>query len=177
MTKKTEEAKPDIPRSPDLSGFSDVTPSKGNGWLQAKEGVWVLGKLLGRFQMKAQDDDKPRGYYQIGVRAHSDGAIIVAGKGDEAHDVTLERGMTINVDERKALEDLADFANTDGVYEVYMQFGAIQKLGGKRTFWPCNIKIKTLRQPTHNVVRTAFNSPPQTEENPYSEADYEDLPF
>lgn len=172
-------SKEDIELEQMLDGFKDVQPDKADGWFQPAAGAFILGRLLGRFVMasRAGSKRKPRAFYQIKVKQagapkspkNPNGDVyMVSGKGDDAETLPVQRGNTIAMDERKALEILAGYADSDGVFDVFVR--TVEKIdvaGGEQTFWRCEVRMKQLRAPSHPIRSTSPSSADADDEIPF----------
>lgn len=149
--KNEESTEPQVPQAydkpPDLSDFQDVTAARADGWFQPEPGAWLMGRLLGRYEMNQLDaNGKKRAFYQIRVTQCS--AKMIAGKGDDAKEVPIAKGHIVAFDERKSLEVLRPYADSDGVYDTFVQSVSKEPIKGtNRTFWRFETKTKTLRPP------------------------------
>lgn len=99
-----------------------------DGWAKKEKGNVIQGRLLGRFTM-----GEDRSFYQIKLDKPTK---AIAGRGDETQEVTLEAGKLVNVDESKAMEDLRKYAESGGVYDVWIMYGDKQKTPDGGSFWP-----------------------------------------
>ncbi len=157
-SKKTpEKTREEIELEQEIEGFKDVSPDRADGWFQPAPGAYILGRLLGRFVM-AGNRRKPRAFYQVKVKQAgapktkdnpSGQVFMVSGKGEESTVLPVLRGSTLALDERKALEVLSTYAESDGVFDVYIKMlEKVDLAGGEQTFWRCEIRAKALRPPT-----------------------------
>lgn len=172
--KKPEaEAEAAIPVMALPEGFEVVTPvDSGNRcWLEKAPGVTVIGQLLGRFERKGTDKDKTSFYYQVkitGFAKDKDGSVIpikaVKGNGKDKETIVLIVGDVVNIDEISAISDLQKYADSDGVYSVFLQF--IDKVGiqGGRSFWRVNVGAKTLKTPSMPLSKFVDGSGTQTDD-------------
>jgi hypothetical protein len=178
--------KPDIGKSreeieleQELEGFRDLAPDRADGWMQPAAGAYVLGRLLGRFVMAKAGRKKQRAFYQVKVKKcgapktkdNPAGEIyMVSGKGDDSTTLPVQKGVTLAIDERKAIESLAPYAESDGVFDVFIQMiEKIEVAGGEQTFWRCNVRTKQLKAPSH-PVRASSNARAASDED-------DDIPF
>jgi hypothetical protein len=129
-------------KPPELGDYQDVTAERADGWFQPQPGAWLLGRLLGRFEM----NDGERAFYQVKVQSAS--AQMMTGKGDDARSVKVEKGNVVAVDERKALEILRPYAESDGIYSVLIQSVSKDEIKGGKSFWRFVTKCKALKPPT-----------------------------
>jgi hypothetical protein len=166
----------DIELEQALEGFRDVAPDKADGWFQPAPGAYVLGRLLGRFTMTG-GRKKPRAFYQIRVKQcgapktsqNPNGDVfMVSGKGDDATTLPIQKGATLAMDERKAFEILAGYADSDGVFDVFVRF--IEKVdvaGGEQTFWRCEIRTKQLKAPKHPIRASSARASDDDDDIPF----------
>lgn len=127
-------------------GFDiDAELVRGDGWATKGEGYIIQGRLKGRQEFRG-GDGKMRAFYSI-VLARKCHAVI--GKGDEAEPGILEPGQIVNVDDSAALGQLESRAKDGGVYDVWIRYGAKEKLQGKpgQTFWPAEVKLRMVKSP------------------------------
>ncbi len=152
-----------------------VGRAKGDGWLKKVPGVVIIGRLQGRYEMKGQqnDDGSYRVFYQVQLQAGSgvfgkDGkpastTVPASAKNpetDEKMEVELSEGQVVNIDEHKALEDLADYCGNGGIYDVYIRYVSQDPIPGKgkKTFWQVDgphlrtIKAGTVRHVQRSAV-------------------------
>lgn len=134
------------------SGFTEQVAStdRAAGWVIKREGVIVQGRLLGRQEMRSQD----RAFYRIEL--HRDVECTV-GKGEDAKEVTCVIGEIVNVDESTALEDLEPRTRDGGIYDVWIRYGkqAESNRKGQKGFWPADIRLKVIEEPTRDAQRRA----------------------
>ncbi len=155
----TVNSQPDIGGDSSLpTGFNAVTPQgEGNrAWFKCEVGAVCQGRLIGRFQRK----DSKGAYYQIKL---SQTCKAVQGKGDASKTIELEPGDIINVDERSAISSLQPYADSDGIFDVYIQALEKIKLDGGKTFWRMNAGEKQLKAPTHPITHYK-QDPSQTDD-------------
>ncbi len=113
------------------SGFDiSVGRAQGDGWFVKAENAILHGRLLGRYELGSGDDE--RFFYQVKL---SHGCKATTGKGADAKEIDLKEGQIVNIGEHKALEDLKKYADNGGVYDVFIKYGALQKIPSG-TFWP-----------------------------------------
>lgn len=139
------DATPEASAAAPPAGFDiNVSRSKGDGWMVKEKGNTTMGRLLGRFEFEG-DDNKVRAFYQ--VKTHMETKCIV-GTGDDAEEKNLPAGSVVNIDESKALEDLANRSVDGGVYDVWLQYGEKEKgKRGRSGFWPATVKLKMVKPP------------------------------
>jgi hypothetical protein len=170
------------------SGFDTrVGRERGDGWLAKSAGQVVTGRLLGRHVMKGQvnDDGTFRTFYQIKIgkessfldssnKIHPGVKAIFQDEDKEKHEVILIEGQILNVDEHKALEELAPYTRDGGVYDVWFKYLSEDKLTrGRRnaTFW-------RLKGPFLKTLRPAKYAPRPAESNRATpEIGEDDIPF
>lgn len=120
-------------------GFVSVTPEREAGWFKAQEGLIVQGELMGRFKMQDKDGTL-RYYYQMRM-GHSVMASVRSDDGKKFIDGQVPEGALLNIDEKKALEDLEELAaDSTKRWAIWLMVGAKQSLDGGRTFWPMTVK-------------------------------------
>lgn len=127
-------------------GFDiDAELVRGDGWAIKGEGYVIQGRLKGRQEFRG-GDGKMRAFYSI-ILARKCHAVI--GKGDDAEPGILEPGQIVNVDDSAALGQLESRAKDGGVYDVWIRYGAKEKLQGKpgQTFWPAEVKLRMVKPP------------------------------
>jgi hypothetical protein len=158
----SNKSKEDIELEQALEGFKDLAPDRADGFFQPAPGAFILGRLLGRSIIIKQGRKKQRAIYQIKVKTagapktpqNPNGeAYMVSGKGDDSVTLPIQRGITLAMDERKALEILAPYAESnDGVFDVFIR--SVEKVdiaGGEQTFWRFEIRTKQLKAPSHPI--------------------------
>lgn len=158
----TGKSKEDIELEQALEGFKDLAPDRADGFFQPAPGAFILGRLLGRSIINKPGRKKQRAIYQIKVKTagapktpqNPNGeAYMVAGKGDDSVTLPIQRGVTLAMDERKALEILAPYAESnDGVFDVFVR--SVEKVdiaNGEQTFWRFEIRTKQLKAPSHPI--------------------------
>lgn len=149
---KPEETKEDNQNSGPVipSGFKSVTAESGVPWLQKEEGLVITGRLLGRFIRRS---DRGGAFYQVRLaQGPLPGQTGSKRKGD-LKAVEVPAGKTIAFDEMKALEDLACYADSDGVYDVWIHLKGKVDLPNGNTFWDTDIHVKQLQPPSHPIVK------------------------
>lgn len=122
-----------------------VATRQADGWWATAKGRIVCGRLLGRQEMKRRATNKKGAYYVIELyhKAHA-----VQGRGDEAETVVLDKGKIINVGERTQLEGLRIYADSDGVYDVWIKALGKQDIADGQTMWDFETNIKTIKSPS-----------------------------
>lgn len=160
--KPESKSKDDIELEGMLEGFKDLAPDRADGFFQPAPGAFILGRLLGRSIINKPGRKRQRAIYQIKVKQagapktkeNPNGeAYMVSGKGDDSVTLPIQRGVTLAMDERKALEILAPYAESnDGVFDVFIR--SVEKVeiaNGEQTFWRFEIRTKQLKAPSHPI--------------------------
>jgi hypothetical protein len=165
----------------ELEGFVDLQPDRADGWLQPSPGAFILGRLLGRFEMQKVGKKKARAFYQVKVKRagapksdkNPNGEVfMVSGKGDESTTAPVTKGMILAIDERKALEQLVPYAHAvqfdNGVFDVYiLHLEKIDIAGGENQFWRMNVRTKQLKAPTSPLRIKARDASDEDGEIPF----------
>lgn len=142
------------------AGFTPVTSTDARGWWRPEPGVPIMGRLIGRFTMS-----NGRAFYQVKIAAEVENVSIIVGRSNDAKVETAEPGDIVNFDERKAIESLRPYAESDGIYDVWLMPGEKITLPNSNTFWPIDVAQKQLRAPSVPISA----SPKEVADN--------DLPF
>lgn len=165
----------------ELEGFVDLQPDRADGWFQPTPGAAIIGRLLGRFEMARVARKKVRAFYQIKVKKawspksdrNPNGEVfMVSGKGDESVTLPVTKGTILAMDERKALELMAPYAEAvqvnGGVFDVFiLHKEKIDIAGGEQSFWRCNVRVKQLKAPSHPVRLRARAASDEDDEIPF----------
>jgi len=187
MAEKQDKRAPDdeVPAGFDVR----VGRERGDGWLAKTPGQVITGRLLGRFRMKGQmnDDGTERVFYQIklgkgcsygaggdskpGVRANQ------TDENKEKHEVILQEGQILNVDEHKALEEMSPFTRDGGIYDVWFKYVRESPIPGKgnRTFWEVKGPMLKTIQPAKHAPRADVVAPAKSSQA--TEVAEDDIPF
>lgn len=137
----------DFAKAPEMGNeYQDLASEQAEGWYQSQPGSWMRVKLLSRVYMRSKD----RYFYQAKVIDAS--ANMIVGKGDEAQQVPVTKGAIIAFDERKALEVLAPYAESDGVFEAFIHCVSKDEIDGGKTFYRFTVKVRTIKKPSHPIV-------------------------
>ncbi len=156
--------KEDIPE-----GFDEIVSSadRADGWAIKGEGVIVQGRLISRTVMrKVGRDGSRRAFYTLVLQRDCE---CTTGKGEEAKQVTLTKGDTVNVDESTALQDLEPRTRDGGVYDVWIKYG---KQDPESQFWPAAIRLRVIKEPTREATVRENNVRRNREERDNIDYDY-----
>lgn len=125
-------------------GFDiDAELIRADGWAEKGEGYVIMGRLLGRQEFRG-GDGKPRAFYSVQLAKP---ARAVIGTGDDAEKGILQKGQICNVDDSAALSQLIERSKDGNLYDVWIRYGAKEKLAGKnQTFWPADVKLKLVKR-------------------------------
>ena len=142
-------------------GFDSITPDKPSWW-NIKTGGTIQGRLMGRFTGR----NGP--YYQIRLSANME-VPSIEGKGEAAIEKILMEGDTVSLGERSGLKILAPYAESDGIFDVFIK--ALEKvpLDGGQTWWRFKVATRTIKASSHPI--TAVKPEISTE------TDTSDIPF
>lgn len=149
-----------------------VTPIEGDGqrWWRKEAASVVYGRLLGRF---ARNDGESF-YYQIRIGEYKvlqdllkRKSVVpypnaVMGRGDDTKTMTVKPGDVINVDEIKAIQNLAGYVESDGIFDAIVHALEKTKIAGGHTYWRMEsgaIVVKPASGPVRQP-RTAGDSLP-----------------
>lgn len=138
--------KSNAPAAPE--GFDiKIGRERGDGWLAKKEGVVVMGRLLGRHEFKGKGG-KMRGFYQI-LLSQGTTAMVTDPDDEEAVSVEMElkEGQILNVDEIKKLEDLRPYVKDGGTYDVWFALGAKIDIGENSMWKVYGPQLKIVSRP------------------------------
>lgn len=126
-------------------GFDLVTPRKEDGWFAAKEGLTIVGEILGRFQRTDPNTGQVQYFYQIGLTKEVEASVRLKGAKEYTTGL-LKPGALLNVNESKALEDLVDLVEGDSRWEIWIEVGSKEKVksNSKRSFWKMTVGKKRL---------------------------------
>lgn len=144
-----------VPGAPD--GFAPVTPQRdeNSGWLKAEAGLIVRGELMGRFRRQGGEGGH---YFQI--RLAEPVLASVRMENGEYSPQTLPVGGLLNLDEKKALEDLAELTVDGSRWEIWLRIEPKQQVKGTaRTFWPMTVAKRQ--------ISPAPTRPPQDDGLPF----------
>jgi len=138
-TKNQDTSKPN-PSPP--SGFDiQIAEAETDGWWRIEEGSVVTGRLLGLYPMRSSG----REYYQVKL---SQPCKANVGKGSDAEVKTLKAGQVIGFDERSGMKGLRKYAESDGVFDIWILAKEKKDIGGGQTWWQFDIRGKTVKSPS-----------------------------
>lgn len=151
--KEANEREADEKESPETlpEGFQPIDVSGDQAWFKPTEGSVVVGELIGRIMRKKANRDGKKGwFYQIRLD-NSPTAFKGSKKRGTREEVHLEPGEVINVDERSALENLAQYVGQDKRFTVFIRYIEKIDLEDGNTFWRTAVGVKERKQGDEGV--------------------------
>ena len=143
-------------------GFQSIAPLEGAKWWKPTAGAILYGRLNGRFarrkggayfQIKAGDSAKLAQLLKKNI-SEIPAVMAVQGSGDDAEVVKVSPGDVVNFDERAAIEILAGYAVSDGVFDVCIHVTEKVKIPGTtHTFWRMTPSVLVVKAPTRPIVQ------------------------
>lgn len=129
-------------------GFTAVTPDETDRiWVKPEEGTVIHGRLVGRFARR----DANGAYYQVRLSGEYP-CRGITGTGDDQKVIDCSKGQVVNVDERSAMAELQKYADSDGVFDVFIAFLEKSKIQGGRTWWRIQCAAKQLKAPSKPIA-------------------------
>ncbi len=119
-----------------------VTAGASDGWWTTEVGRVLTGRLLGRFYM-AKDD---RYFYQLKTSAPSH---VSQGSGSERKFVVVPAGSLVNFDEKKDLENLKVYTESDNVYDIWIRALEKKELKNNKSFWRFDTRLRRILPHQH----------------------------